>query len=139
VRDTFPEAWGKSAEQSRLMHSAGIEVMGALMDQIMIRADSTANPVNEVRASLQRIASSCRWTKGRRETLGWDWNEVQNTPPARRGPARPPLVLDRRLGESCCMKFIFADSLDHVDPVFDFIADRSPAKRQPYWDDAYPA
>jgi hypothetical protein len=36
------------------------------------------------------------------------------------------------------MKFIFADSLDYVDPAFDFIADRSPAERQPYWDDAYP-
>lgn len=36
------------------------------------------------------------------------------------------------------MKFIFADSLDYVDPAFDFIADRSPAVRQPYWDDAYP-
>ncbi|RWO55379.1 tRNA-guanine transglycosylase DpdA [Mesorhizobium sp.] len=36
------------------------------------------------------------------------------------------------------MKFIFADSLDYVDPAFDFIADHSPAERQPYWDDAYP-
>lgn len=36
------------------------------------------------------------------------------------------------------MKFIFADSLDYVDPAFDFIADRSAPNRQPYWDDAYP-
>ena len=36
------------------------------------------------------------------------------------------------------MQFIFADSLDYVDPAFDFIADRSAAERQPYWDDAYP-
>lgn len=36
------------------------------------------------------------------------------------------------------MKFIFADSLDYVDPAFDFVADRSAADRQPYWDDAYP-
>lgn len=36
------------------------------------------------------------------------------------------------------MKFIFADSLDYVDPNFDFIGDRSSADRQPYWDDAYP-
>lgn len=36
------------------------------------------------------------------------------------------------------MRFIFADSLDYVDPAFDFIADRSSAERQPYWDDAYP-
>jgi len=36
------------------------------------------------------------------------------------------------------MKFIFADSLDYVDPAYDFIADRSPSARKPYWDDAYP-
>jgi hypothetical protein len=36
------------------------------------------------------------------------------------------------------MKFVFADSLDFVDPRFDFVADRSPPDRQPYWDDAYP-
>src|SRR3989344_1162554 len=36
------------------------------------------------------------------------------------------------------MKFIFADSLDYVDPAFDFVADRSPADRQPYWDDCFP-
>jgi hypothetical protein len=36
------------------------------------------------------------------------------------------------------MKFIFADSLDYVDPDFDFLADRSSPERQPYWDDVYP-
>lgn len=36
------------------------------------------------------------------------------------------------------MKFIFADSLDYVDPGFDFIADRFAADRKPYWDDAFP-
>jgi hypothetical protein len=36
------------------------------------------------------------------------------------------------------MKFIFADSLDYVDPDFDFIGDRSASDRQPYWDDVYP-
>lgn len=36
------------------------------------------------------------------------------------------------------MKFIFADSLDFVDPNFDFVADQSAADRQPYWDDVYP-
>lgn len=36
------------------------------------------------------------------------------------------------------MKFIFADSLDYVDPNFDFIEDRSAPDRQPYWDDLYP-
>lgn len=33
VRDAFPDAWGRSSEESRLMHSAGIQAMGALMDR----------------------------------------------------------------------------------------------------------
>lgn len=36
------------------------------------------------------------------------------------------------------MRFIFADSLDFVDPGYDFIADRNSPGRRPYWDDAYP-
>jgi hypothetical protein len=36
------------------------------------------------------------------------------------------------------VKFIFADSLDYVDPRYDFLADRSPADREPYWDDVFP-
>lgn len=36
------------------------------------------------------------------------------------------------------MKFIFADSLDFVDPGYDFLADRNAPGRKPYWDDAYP-
>src|ERR1043166_4364843 len=36
------------------------------------------------------------------------------------------------------MKFIFADSLDVVDPGYDFIRDRNAEDRSPYWDDVYP-
>jgi hypothetical protein len=36
------------------------------------------------------------------------------------------------------VKFIFSDSLDMVDPGFDFIEDRNAPNRRPYWDDAYP-
>jgi hypothetical protein len=36
------------------------------------------------------------------------------------------------------MKFLFADSLDFVDPRYDFITDRSPNGREAYWDDLYP-
>jgi hypothetical protein len=36
------------------------------------------------------------------------------------------------------MKFIFADSLDYVDPGYDFLEDRNAPGRKPYWDDAYP-
>jgi hypothetical protein len=36
------------------------------------------------------------------------------------------------------MKFIFADSLDMVDPNYDFEADRNGQGRKLYWDDLYP-
>jgi DGQHR domain-containing protein len=80
VKDTFPEAWGHPATVSRLMHSAGIRAMGALMDQILLRAEGTPDPRNEVIASLKRIRSYCRWTEGIWDGLGWQWNEVQSTP-----------------------------------------------------------
>jgi hypothetical protein len=36
------------------------------------------------------------------------------------------------------MKFIFADSIDVVDPAYDFERDRNGENRTPYWDDLYP-
>jgi hypothetical protein len=36
------------------------------------------------------------------------------------------------------MKFLYADSLDYVDPRYDFEKDESPIDREPYWDDQYP-
>lgn len=78
VKDAFPDAWGKKATQSRLMHSAGIRAMGVLMDQIMVRADSTAEPEREVRASLERLAPHCHWTSGEWEGLGYKWNQIQS-------------------------------------------------------------
>ena len=79
VREAFPDAWGKAPSTSRLMHSAGIKAMGALMDQIMLRADSTAKPELEIRHSLARIAPYCQWTSGVWDGLNWRWNEIQST------------------------------------------------------------
>jgi DGQHR domain-containing protein len=79
VREAFPDAWGRAPSTSRLMHSAGIKAMGALMDQIMLRADSTSKPEQEIRDSLARIAPYCRWTSGAWEGLNWRWNEIQST------------------------------------------------------------
>jgi DGQHR domain-containing protein len=79
VRDIFPEAWGKPATESRLMHSAGIRAMGELMDQIMLRADSSSTPDLIIRESLSRVANHCCWIDGTWENLGWHWNEVQST------------------------------------------------------------
>jgi DGQHR domain-containing protein len=80
VRDTFPEAWGRPPTESRLMHSAGIRAMGALMDTIMFRADASPNPEGEVRSSIGRLAPHCAWTSGSWEGLGAKWNEIQATP-----------------------------------------------------------
>jgi DGQHR domain-containing protein len=79
VKETFPEAWGRAPTKSRLMHSAGIRVMGALMDQVLLRADSSGAPEAEIRNSLSRLAPYCSWVDGSWEGLGWRWNEVQNT------------------------------------------------------------
>lgn len=79
VRDTFPEGWGKQPTESRLMHSAGIRAMGALMDPLMLRADSAPDKAAAVRTILARLAPHCRWTKGAWEGLGLEWNEIQST------------------------------------------------------------
>ncbi|TDT14589.1 DGQHR domain-containing protein [Ilumatobacter fluminis] len=81
VRDTFPDAWGKDPRHSRLMHGAGIRAMGRLMDRML----TAVNPrregaADEVRRQLSAIAPQCHWTSGRWETLGLEWNEIQNVP-----------------------------------------------------------
>jgi len=80
VRDTFPESWGKPPSVSRLMHSAGIRAMGALMDTVMLRTDTSPDKPAAVRAILMRLAPFCCWTAGVWEGLGLAWNEVQSTP-----------------------------------------------------------
>jgi DGQHR domain-containing protein len=79
VREAFSEAWGKPPAESRLMHSVGIRAMAAMMDPIMVRADSSPDPKRTIRESLQRLAQFCCWTDGVWAELGWRWNEVQST------------------------------------------------------------
>ena len=80
VRDVFPEAWAKDPRKSRLMHSAGIEAMGVLMDRIYARLHGAEEDVLRVRKELEAVAPACCWTKGTWEDLGVAWNEIQNTP-----------------------------------------------------------
>jgi DGQHR domain-containing protein len=80
VRDSFPEAWGKNPRESRLMHSAGIEAMGVLMDRIYARFGGVAEDYKTIRRELERVGPHCRWIKGNWEGLGIAWNEIQNTP-----------------------------------------------------------
>jgi DGQHR domain-containing protein len=82
VKSTFPEAWGRPASQSRLMHSAGLKAMGKLMDRVMATADLD-DPKFEIRLrrDLARIKPKCRWISGSWEALGGlAWNELQNVP-----------------------------------------------------------
>jgi len=97
VRTVFAEAWGLPASQSRLMHSAGIRVMGALMDPIWTRADASQDPQSDVIASLRRLAPACRWTDGVWEELGWTWDDVQSTGKHIKGLTDHLLRLDRQL------------------------------------------
>jgi DGQHR domain-containing protein len=80
VKAVFPEAWGKDPRKSRLMHSAGIEAMGVLMDRIYGRLAGAEEDLAVVRRELERVAPACRWTRGTWEELGVAWNEIQNTP-----------------------------------------------------------
>lgn len=81
VKTTFPNAWGKDPTQSRLMHSAGIQSMSALMDTLILRTEMLADPWSEICLALQRLAPHCAWTEGRWPVeLGLAWNEVQGTP-----------------------------------------------------------
>jgi DGQHR domain-containing protein len=80
VKDVFPEAWGKRPQESRLMHSAGIQAMGILMDRIMPRVHRASDAGQEIRAALRKIAPHCRWTDGTWEELGLKWNDIQTVP-----------------------------------------------------------
>lgn len=81
VRDTFPEAWGKSANKSRLMHGVGIRAMGRVMDRVMTHVrDDDPQAKDRAAGELQLVAEKCRWTAGTWEDLGVAWNDLQNTP-----------------------------------------------------------
>lgn len=87
VKDVFPTAWGLPPTQSRLMHSAGIEAMGVLMDRVYARHAGKTNEYQVIRQDLERIAPDCCWTDGEWDALGLAWNEIQNTPRHIRGLA----------------------------------------------------
>ncbi|WP_022685440.1 DGQHR domain-containing protein DpdB [Sphingomonas phyllosphaerae] len=76
VREVFPDAWGRPPTESRLMHSAGIVAMGYLMDRIMSRCSRHDARQFAVDA-LTPIAPHCRWTSGRWNDIGREWNDIQ--------------------------------------------------------------
>ncbi len=82
VRRVFPDAWGKPAQQSRLMHGAGIRAMGRLMDRVMSGVNGRDPKATDyAERELRRVAPLCRWTDGVWEELNdLAWNDVQNVP-----------------------------------------------------------
>jgi len=99
VKSAFPEAWGKPPTKSRLMHSAGIQAMGVLMDRIMTRLHGHQDPRHEITHSLHRIRQYCHWTDGHWDGLGLKWNEVQNVPKHVRGLSDLLVRLDFTLSQ----------------------------------------
>jgi DGQHR domain-containing protein len=99
VKEEFPEAWGKPPTKSRLMHSAGIQAMGVLMDRIMTRLHGRGDPRNEIQQSLHRLGPHCHWTEGTWDGLGLKWNEVQNVPKHIRGLSDLLVRLDFNLSQ----------------------------------------
>lgn len=82
VKNTFPDAWGKSPSESRLMHSVGLISMGKLMDRIMgLLSAAEGLDIGRVEKELKLVASTCRWTKGEWEDFGnLGWDELQSVP-----------------------------------------------------------
>lgn len=81
VAETFPDAWGRPSEESRLTGGVGIRAMGRLMDHVMASIDVTRPDARDrVVSELRHIVPVCRWTEGTWEMLRLPWNELQNTP-----------------------------------------------------------
>lgn len=99
VKSAFPDAWGKPPTKSRLMHSAGIQAMGVLMDRIMTRLHGHQDPRHEIAQSLRRIRQYCHWTDGTWDGLGLKWNEIQNVPKHIRGLSDHLVRLDFTLSQ----------------------------------------
>lgn len=80
VKDVFKQAWGLPPSKSRLMHSAGIQAMGVLMDHVYARHAGNTNEYQGIRDDLEKMSHACHWTESEWEGLGLGWNEIQNTP-----------------------------------------------------------
>lgn len=82
VRETWPNAWGKPASKSRLLHGAGIRALGRLMDRIMPTIPLTSvDAAFRAQEELALIKDQCHWTSGAWEELGGlRYNEIQNVP-----------------------------------------------------------
>lgn len=79
VKKVFPEAWhGHKPATSRLLHGAGVQAMGDVMEVLAQRGE--ARSVEEFRDGLECLKGKTAWTDGEWE-LGGEvrrWNSIQN-------------------------------------------------------------
>lgn len=79
VKQTFPEAWhGQRPATSRLLHGAGIQALGDVMEVLAQRAD--ARTIEEFREGLACLRGKTAWTEGEWNFDGEvrRWNSLQN-------------------------------------------------------------
>ncbi|MFW7270007.1 DGQHR domain-containing protein DpdB [Gluconacetobacter sp. Hr-1-5] len=79
VKKVFPEAWhGQKPATSRLVHGAGIQAMGDVMEVLAARTD--AKSVEDFREGLECLRGRTAWTGGAWEIGGEvrRWNSLQN-------------------------------------------------------------
>ncbi|GFZ99992.1 DGQHR domain-containing protein DpdB [Sphingobium fuliginis] len=79
VKKVFPEAWhGQKPATSRLLHGAGIQAMGDVMEVLAARMD--AKSVEDFREGLECLKGRTAWTGGEWEIGGEirRWNSLQN-------------------------------------------------------------
>lgn len=82
VREVFEPIWELKPRQSRLLHGAGVQTLGFLMEAMVARRGSDDWPKKDYFvAQLRLIEDDCHWTQGWWE-FGGDvrrrWDEVQN-------------------------------------------------------------
>lgn len=79
VKKVFPEAWhGQKPATSRLLHGAGIQALGDVMEVLAQRAE--ARSIEDFREGLECLKGKTAWTSGEWE-LGGEvrrWNSLQN-------------------------------------------------------------
>ena len=82
VHKAFPDAWGKPASRSRLMHGVGIKSMGVLMDRVLgVLSPKDPDLSKKVSSAIARIKPHCHWTEDSWESLGgMRTKDLQNTP-----------------------------------------------------------
>ncbi|MDF0541197.1 DGQHR domain-containing protein DpdB [Sphingobium sp. H39-3-25] len=79
VKKTFPDAWhGQKPATSRLLHGAGIQAVGDVMEVLAQRAE--ARTVEDFRIGLECLKGRTAWTEGEWNFDGEvrRWNSLQN-------------------------------------------------------------